>query len=37
MIIMDNNSGIIPSDIIGFNYSDLAKDFGKPILIESII
>jgi hypothetical protein len=37
MIIMDNNSGIIPSDILGFKYSDFAEDFGKPILIESII
>jgi hypothetical protein len=29
VIILDNNSGIIPSDILRFNYSDLAKDFEK--------
>jgi hypothetical protein len=27
--------GIIPSDILRFNYSDLAKDFGKPIVLEN--
>jgi hypothetical protein len=33
---LDNNSGIIPSDILRFNYSDLAKDFEKPILIREL-
>jgi hypothetical protein len=36
VIILDNNSGIIPSDILKFNYSDLAKDFEKPILIREL-
>jgi hypothetical protein len=36
VIILDNNSGIIPSDILGFNYSDLAKDFEKPIVIREL-
>jgi hypothetical protein len=29
VIILDNNSGMLPSDILRFNYSDLAKDFEK--------
>ena len=36
VIILDNNSGIIPSDILRFNYSDLAKDFEKPVLIREL-
>jgi hypothetical protein len=36
VIILDNNSGIIPSDIVRFNYADLAKDFEKPILIREL-
>ncbi|MFV8370168.1 ATP-grasp domain-containing protein [Flavobacterium sp. LB2R40] len=36
VIVLDNNSGIIPSDILGFNYSDLAKDFEKPIVIREL-
>ena len=36
VIVLDNNSGIIPSDILRFNYSDLAKDFEKPILIREL-
>lgn len=36
VIILDNNSGIIPSDILRFNYLDLAKDFEKPILIREL-
>jgi hypothetical protein len=36
VIILDNNSGIIPSDILKFNYSNLAKDFEKPILIREL-
>jgi hypothetical protein len=36
VVILDNNSGIIPSDILRFNYSDLAKDFEKPILIREL-
>jgi hypothetical protein len=35
VIILDN-SGIIPSDILRFNYSDLAKDFEKPIVIREL-
>lgn len=36
VIILDNNSGIIPSDILRFNYSGLAKDFEKPIVIREL-
>lgn len=36
VIILDNNSGIIPSDILEFNYSGLAKDFEKPIVIREL-
>jgi hypothetical protein len=36
VIVLDNNSGIIPSDILRFNYSDLAQDFEKPILIREL-
>ncbi|WP_016988034.1 ATP-grasp domain-containing protein [Flavobacterium sp. ACAM 123] len=36
VIILDNNSGIISSDILRFNYSDLANDFEKPILIREL-
>jgi hypothetical protein len=36
VIVLDNNSGIIPSDILRFNYSDLAKDFEKPVLIREL-
>ncbi|MFE3846861.1 ATP-grasp domain-containing protein [Flavobacterium sp. LB3P45] len=36
VIVLDNNSGIIPSDILRFNYSDLAKDFEKPIVIREL-
>ncbi|MFT4984327.1 MAG: hypothetical protein ACI9Q9_001391 [Flavobacterium sp.] len=36
VIILDNNSGIIPSNIVRFNYLDLAKDFEKPILIREL-
>ncbi|PQJ81373.1 ATP-grasp domain-containing protein [Polaribacter glomeratus] len=36
VIILDNNSGIIPSDILTFNYSELAKDFENPILIRKL-
>ena len=36
VIVLDNNSGIIPSDILGFNYSGLAKDFEKPIVIREL-
>jgi hypothetical protein len=32
LIIIGNN----PFDILRFNYSDLAKDFGKPILIREL-
>jgi hypothetical protein len=35
VIILDNNSGIIPSNILRFNYSDLAN-FEKPILIREL-
>ncbi|MFV8372456.1 ATP-grasp domain-containing protein [Flavobacterium sp. LB2P74] len=36
VIVLDNNSGIIPSDILRFNYSGLAKDFEKPVLIREL-
>lgn len=36
VIILDNNSGIIPSDILEFNYSGLAKDFEKPVVIREL-
>ena len=36
VVVLDNNSGIIPSDILRFNYSDLAKDFEKPVLIREL-
>jgi len=36
VIILDNNSGIIPSDILKFNYLELAKDFENPILIRKL-
>lgn len=36
VIVLDNNSGIIPSDILRFNYLDLAKDFEKPIVIREL-
>jgi spermidine/putrescine-binding protein len=35
VIILDNNSRIIPSDILRFNYSDLAKDFEKTDIIRN--
>jgi hypothetical protein len=31
VIILDNNSGIILQIFLRFSYSDLAKDFEKPI------
>ncbi|SEA97079.1 ATP-grasp domain-containing protein [Flavobacterium gillisiae] len=36
VIILDNNSGIIPSDIVKFKYLDLANDFEKPVLIREL-
>lgn len=36
VIVLDNNSGIIPSDILEFNYSGLAKDFEKPVVIREL-
>jgi hypothetical protein len=36
VIILDNNSGIIASDIAQFKYSALAKDFENPILIREL-
>ena len=36
VIVLDNNSGIIPSDILRFNYSDLAEDFENPVLIREL-
>jgi len=33
VVILDNNSGIMPSDILRFKYSDLANDFENPVLI----
>lgn len=36
VVILDNNSGIIPSAILRFKYSDLANDFENPILIREL-
>lgn len=36
VVILDNNSGILPSDILEFKYSDLANDFEKPVLIREL-
>jgi hypothetical protein len=36
IIILDNNSGIRPSDILKFKYSDLAKDFENPVAIRKL-
>ena len=36
IVILDNNSGIDPSNILNFNYSALANDFEKPVLIRPI-
>lgn len=36
VVILDNNSGIHPSDILEFKYSDLANDFEKPVLIREL-
>lgn len=36
IIILDNNSGIRPSDILKFKYSDLAKDFENPVSIRKL-
>lgn len=36
IIVLDNNSGIAPSDISNFKYSALADDFERPILIREL-
>jgi hypothetical protein len=36
VVILDNNSGIIPSAILRFKYSDLANDFENPVLIREL-
>tara|TARA_R110002126_G_scaffold40575_7_gene119252 strand:+ start:2163 stop:3329 length:1167 start_codon:yes stop_codon:yes gene_type:complete len=36
IVILDNNSGIDPSNILNFNYSALANDFEKPVLIRPL-
>jgi hypothetical protein len=36
IVVLDNNSGIEPSDILDFNYSDLADDFENPVLIRRL-
>jgi hypothetical protein len=36
IVILDNNSGILPSNITNFNYSKLAKDFETPISIRKL-
>ncbi len=36
IVVLDNNSGIIPSDILRFKYSDLANDFENPVLIRKL-
>jgi hypothetical protein len=36
IIVLDNNSGIVPSNIVKFDYKALANDFEHPILIRSL-
>lgn len=36
VVILDNNSGILPSEILEFKYHDLANDFEKPVLIREL-
>ncbi len=36
IVVLDNNSGIDPSNISKFNYSELANDFENPVLIRSL-
>jgi ATP-grasp domain len=36
IIVLDNNSGIKPSNILGFKYSDLENDFENPVLIRKL-
>jgi hypothetical protein len=36
VVILDNNSGILPSAILEFKYHDLANDFEKPVLIREL-
>lgn len=36
VVILDNNSGLLPSDILEFKYQDLANDFEKPVLIRKL-
>jgi hypothetical protein len=36
VVVLDNNSGIIPSNIMKFKYSDLANDFENPVLIREL-
>lgn len=36
VIVLDNNSGIKPADIAGFDYKALANDFENPFLIRQI-
>lgn len=36
IIVLDNNSGILPADILKFKYSDLANDFENPVLVRKL-
>lgn len=36
IVVLDNNSGIESSNILNFNYSDLANDFENPVLIRQL-
>lgn len=36
LIVLDNNSGIKPDDILSFDYKALAKDFENPISIRAL-
>jgi ATP-grasp domain len=36
IVVLNNNSGLDPSDIIKFKYTDLAKDFENPVLIRKL-
>lgn len=36
IVILDNSTGVAPADILEFNYTDLANDFEKPVLIRKL-
>lgn len=36
IIVLDNNSGIVPTDIADFDYKALANDFESPVLVRQL-